>query len=69
MTAGMAYEGLNQAGHTEKDLIVILNDNEMSISANVGAFSSFISRKMSGKRFTNLKKRLENFLKSGSRAG
>ncbi len=64
MTAGMAYEGLNQAGHTEKDLIVILNDNEMSISANVGAFSSFISRKMSGKRFVNLKKDLENFLKS-----
>jgi len=64
MTAGMAYEGMNQAGHTEKDLIVILNDNEMSISANVGAFSSFISRKMSGKRFTNLKKDLENFLKS-----
>ncbi len=36
MTAGMAYEGMNQAGHTEKDLIVILNDNEMSISPNVG---------------------------------
>jgi len=64
MTAGMAYEGLNQAGHTEKDLTVILNDNEMSISQNVGAFSSFISRKMSGKRFVNLKKDLESFLKS-----
>jgi 1-deoxy-D-xylulose-5-phosphate synthase len=64
MSAGMAYEGLNQAGHTEKDLIVILNDNEMSISANVGAFSSFISRKMTGRRFLNLKRDLENFLKS-----
>jgi 1-deoxy-D-xylulose-5-phosphate synthase len=64
MTAGMAYEGLNQAGHTEKDLIVILNDNEMSISANVGAFSSFISRKMTGRRFLNLKRDMENFLKS-----
>jgi len=64
MTAGIAYEGLNQAGHTEKDLIVILNDNEMSISANVGAVSSFISRKMTGRRFINLRKDLENFLKS-----
>jgi 1-deoxy-D-xylulose-5-phosphate synthase len=64
MTAGMAYEGLNQAGHTEKDLIVILNDNEMSISPNVGAFSSFVSRKMAGRRFINLKKDLESFLKS-----
>ncbi len=64
MTAGMAFEGLNQAGHTEKDLIVVLNDNAMSISPNVGAFSSFISRKMTGKRFINLKRDLENFIKS-----
>ena len=49
MTAGMAFEGLNQAGHLEKNLIVILNDNEMSISPNVGAVSSFLSRKLSGK--------------------
>lgn len=64
MTAGMAFEGLNQAGETEKDLIVVLNDNAMSIAPNVGAFSSFISRKMTGKRFVNLKKDLENFIKS-----
>ena len=64
MTAGMAFEGLNQAGHTEKDMIVILNDNEMSIAPNVGAFSSFLSRKMRGHRFVNLRKELENFLKS-----
>lgn len=64
MTAGMAFEGLNQAGHTEKDLIVVLNDNAMSISQNVGAFSSFLSRKMTGRRFVNLKRDLENFLKS-----
>jgi 1-deoxy-D-xylulose-5-phosphate synthase len=64
MTAGMAFEGLNQAGHTEKDLIVVLNDNAMSISPNVGAFSSFLSRKMTGRRFVNFKKELENFLKS-----
>lgn len=64
MTAGMAFEGLNQAGETEKDLIVVLNDNAMSIGPNVGSFSSFISRKMTGKRFVNLKKDLENFIKS-----
>lgn len=64
MTGGMAFEGLNQAGHTEKDLIVVLNDNEMSISPNVGAFSSFLSRKITGPRFVNLKKDLESFIKS-----
>ena len=37
MTAGMAFEALNHAGHLKPDLLVILNDNEMSISPNVGA--------------------------------
>ena len=64
MTAGIAYEGLNQAGHTQKDLIVVLNDNAMSISPNVGAFSSFLSRKMSGRRFVHLRKELYGFLKA-----
>jgi len=64
MTAGMAFEGLNQAGETEKDLIVVLNDNAMSIAPNVGAFSSFISRKMTGRRFISLRRDLENFIKS-----
>ncbi|MDZ7697420.1 MAG: 1-deoxy-D-xylulose-5-phosphate synthase [Deltaproteobacteria bacterium] len=63
MTAGMAFEGLNQAGDMGKDLIVVLNDNAMSIAPNVGAFSSFISRKMTGKRFVSLKRDLENFVK------
>jgi 1-deoxy-D-xylulose-5-phosphate synthase len=63
-TAGMAFEALNQAGETEKDLIVVLNDNAMSISPNVGAFSSFLSRKMRGRRFVYLRGELENFLKS-----
>lgn len=64
MTAGMAFEGLNQCGHMEKDLIVVLNDNAMSIAPNVGAFSSFLSRKMTGKRFVSFKKEIEVFLKS-----
>ncbi|MBN1907435.1 MAG: 1-deoxy-D-xylulose-5-phosphate synthase [Deltaproteobacteria bacterium] len=64
MTGGMAFEGLNQAGDSDKDLIVVLNDNEMSIAPNVGAISSFLSRKMTGRRFISLKKDFENFLKS-----
>jgi len=44
LTGGMAYEGLNQAGHLGTPLIVVLNDNEMSISNNVGAFSAYLSR-------------------------
>ena len=65
MTAGIAYEGLNQAGDTHKDknLVVILNDNEMSISRNVGALSSFLSRKFSGKKVQELRKELGDFLR------
>lgn len=69
MTGGMAFEALNQAGHLDKDLIVILNDNEMSISPNVGALSSFLSRKMTGKAMTRLKRDTENFLKSFANVG
>ncbi|MFO7884607.1 MAG: 1-deoxy-D-xylulose-5-phosphate synthase [Desulfobacteraceae bacterium] len=64
LTAGLAYEGLNQAGDSAKDLIVILNDNDMSISPNVGALSSFLSRKLSAKYLQNLKKEVGSFLKS-----
>ncbi len=64
LTAGLAFEGLNQTGHTEKNLIVVLNDNAMSISPNVGAFSSFVSRTMTGKRFVFFRKELHNFLAS-----
>jgi 1-deoxy-D-xylulose-5-phosphate synthase len=60
----MAFEGLNQAGDSEKDLIVVLNDNAMSIAPNVGAISSFLSRKLTSKRMTNFRKDLINFLKS-----
>lgn len=62
MTAGMAFEALNQAGHLRKNLIVILNDNEMSISKNVGAFSSFVSRKMSGSYYRDLKREMQGLL-------
>ena len=63
MTAGLAFEGLNNAGSLRKDLIVILNDNEMSISPNVGALSSFLSRKLTSRFATKIKRDLETFLK------
>ncbi|RII28269.1 MAG: 1-deoxy-D-xylulose-5-phosphate synthase [Geobacter sp.] len=62
LTGGMAFEALNQAGHLKKNMIVILNDNEMSISKNVGAFSSFISRKMTGRYFRDLKKEMQGLM-------
>ncbi|MBI2355478.1 MAG: 1-deoxy-D-xylulose-5-phosphate synthase [Deltaproteobacteria bacterium] len=63
LTGGMAFEALNQAGHLKKNMIVILNDNEMSISRNVGAFSSFISRKMTGRYYRDLKKEMQGLLR------
>ncbi len=69
MTGGMAFEALNQAGHLHKNLIVILNDNEMSISPNVGALSSFLSRKLTSKTAVKFKKDMEHFLKSFHNVG
>ena len=62
LTAGLAFEGLNHAGHLKKDLIVILNDNEMSISPNVGALSAYLSRMMMGDLYTKFKKETKYFL-------
>lgn len=64
MTTGMAFEGLNWAGDRKKDLIIVLNDNEMSISPNVGALSSYLNRVMTGHAVTKLKADIKNFLKS-----
>lgn len=69
MTAGMAFEALNHAGHLNKDLIVILNDNEMSISPNVGALSSFLSRKLTGKTMRRVKNHIEERLTALSNVG
>jgi 1-deoxy-D-xylulose-5-phosphate synthase len=63
MTAGMAFEALNHAGHlAEKKLIVILNDNEMSIDPNVGALSSYLSRKFSAPMARRVKGWAKEFL-------
>ncbi len=64
MTAGLAYEGLNQAGGWGGRLIVVLNDNEMSISKNVGALSLFLSRKLAHPWFKRFKKDMEGWLGS-----
>ncbi len=69
LTGGLAFEGLNQAGHLKKNLIVVLNDNEMSISPNVGAISSLINRKLTSELMVRLKKEAENFLNSVPRFG
>jgi 1-deoxy-D-xylulose-5-phosphate synthase len=69
LTAGLAYEGLNQAGDLRKDMIVILNDNDMSIAPNVGALSSFLSRTFSAHKVQKMRKELGDFLKSLPRIG
>ena len=55
MTGGMAYEAMNHAGHLKKRLIVILNDNDMSIAEPVGALSNYLSQLYSGAPFQDLK--------------
>ncbi|MCZ0811054.1 MAG: 1-deoxy-D-xylulose-5-phosphate synthase [Pseudomonadota bacterium] len=55
MSAGMAFEAMNNAGHLKKRLIVVLNDNEMSIAPPVGAFSSYLSRLYAGEPFQEFK--------------
>jgi len=55
MSAGMAYEALNNAGHLKKRLFVVLNDNEMSIAPPVGAMSAYLTRLYSGAPFQELK--------------
>lgn len=69
MTAGLAYEGLNQAGDLGLDLIVVLNDNEMSISRNVGALSSFLSRNLSKRWVQRFKHQMEAWMRQVPKIG
>ena len=64
LTAGLAFEGLNHAGHLKKDLIVVLNDNEMSISKNVGALSAYLNRILTGDLYRRFKKDTKAFIES-----
>ncbi len=62
MTGGLAYEALNNAGNLNKRLIVILNDNEMSISKNVGAMSEYLDKLRTGETYNWLKENIEEWL-------
>ena len=55
LTAGMAFEALNHAGSLDVDLLVILNDNDMSISENVGALSNYFAKVLSGKLYSHIR--------------
>ncbi|TNF34551.1 MAG: 1-deoxy-D-xylulose-5-phosphate synthase [Gammaproteobacteria bacterium] len=63
MTAGMAFEALNHAGDTDADMLVILNDNEMSISPNVGALSKHLAKLLSGKLYSSMRSGSKKVLK------
>ena len=69
LTAGLAFEGLNHAGHLKKDMIVILNDNEMSISKNVGAMSNYLSKVLTGTFYQKFKKETKALLEGIPRIG
>jgi len=64
MTSGEAFEGLNQTGNIDRDLIVVLNDNEMSISPNVGALSSYLNRLMTGQFVNRFRDEIKAFVET-----
>ncbi|MFQ3195653.1 MAG: 1-deoxy-D-xylulose-5-phosphate synthase [Colwellia sp.] len=64
MTAGMAFEALNHAGDIKSDMLVILNDNEMSISENVGALNNHFAKLLSGSIYTGIREGSKRILKS-----
>jgi 1-deoxy-D-xylulose-5-phosphate synthase len=63
MSAGMAFEAMNNAGASEADLLVVLNDNEMSISQPVGALTNYLARLLSGRIYDTAKRASEHILK------
>ncbi|MBA8883831.1 1-deoxy-D-xylulose-5-phosphate synthase [Dokdonella fugitiva] len=65
MTAGMAFEALNHGGDVEPDLLVILNDNQMSISENVGALTKMLARLMASRTLNNIRERGKQMMKRG----
>ncbi|HEY3135802.1 MAG TPA: 1-deoxy-D-xylulose-5-phosphate synthase [Blastocatellia bacterium] len=64
LTAGMALEGINQVGHLKKRMIILLNDNEMSISPNVGALAGYLNRIRGARPYNEFKHEVEDWLKS-----
>ncbi|MCU0291434.1 MAG: 1-deoxy-D-xylulose-5-phosphate synthase [Thermoanaerobaculaceae bacterium] len=68
-TGGLAMEGLNQAGFLGKRMMIVLNDNEMSIAPNVGAWQGYLNRIIHGQPYRRLKDEVEQFLRSIPRVG
>ncbi len=64
LTAGMAMEAFNQAGHDKRRLVVVLNDNEMSIAPNVGAVSGYLNRIRGGQPYNTIKDEVEELLRA-----
>ncbi|MEJ2746191.1 MAG: 1-deoxy-D-xylulose-5-phosphate synthase, partial [bacterium] len=64
LTGGLCYEALNNAGHRAKNLIVILNDNEMSISRNVGAISTYLNKVITSSTYNRIKADMQTVVKS-----
>ena len=62
LTAGMAFEALNHAGDVDANLLVVLNDNEMSISPNVGGMSNYLARMLSGKFYSSVRENSKKVL-------
>ncbi len=62
LSGGMAFEALNHAGHIKANLMVVLNDNEMSISSNVGSLSAYLGRIRSDPKYSRLKEDFEHFV-------
>ncbi|MGH7505156.1 MAG: 1-deoxy-D-xylulose-5-phosphate synthase [Longimicrobiales bacterium] len=63
LTSGIAYEALNNAGHTDRDLIVVLNDNEMSISPNVGAIHKYLTRVVTNPLYNRLRDEFKHVIR------
>ncbi len=62
LTSGLAYEGLNNAGHSDRDVVVVLNDNEMSIAPNVGAMSRYLTQVQRNPLYNRLRDRIGGFV-------
>ncbi|MCC6931180.1 MAG: 1-deoxy-D-xylulose-5-phosphate synthase [Gemmatimonadaceae bacterium] len=64
LTSGLAYEALNNAGHSERDFVVVLNDNEMSIAPNVGAMSKYLNQVQRNPLYNRVRDRIGEFVTS-----
>ncbi|RXJ91225.1 1-deoxy-D-xylulose-5-phosphate synthase [Arcobacter sp. CECT 8983] len=69
MTAGMVYEALNELGDLKLPVVIILNDNEMSIAKPIGAISKYLSKLLAGKYYQNFKTKVDSFIKKNMPEG